>query len=82
MLEFKGGTFKSAIDAKAPIVPVALIDCYKVFDDNSMAYVDAQIHYLEPLYHEDYQELSSQQIAELVQSRIQECIDKNENNKY
>ena len=80
MLEFKGGTFKSAIDAKAPIVPVALIDCYRVFDDNTMAYVDAQIHYLQPLYYEDYQEMSSQQIAELVQSRIQECIDKNENN--
>ena len=53
-----------------------------MFDDNSMAFVDTQIHYLQPLYYEDYQELSSQQIAELVQSRIQECIDKNEHNKY
>ncbi len=82
MLEFKGGTFKSAIDAQAPIVPVALIDCYRVFDDNSMAFVDTQIHYLKPLYHEEYKDLSSQEIAELVQSRIQKCIDENEHNTY
>lgn len=52
MLEFKGGTFKSVMDAKKPIVPVALIDCYKVFDNNTIAPVDAQIHYLEPIYYD------------------------------
>lgn len=36
ILEFKGGTFKIATKAKAPIVPVALIDCYKVFDNNTI----------------------------------------------
>lgn len=79
MLEFKGGSFKAAIDAKSPIVPVALIDCYKVFDDNSIAKVDAQIHYLEPLYYEDYKEMSSTEIAQFVQDKIRKCIEKNEN---
>lgn len=79
MLEFKGGSFKVAIDAKSPIVPVALIDCYKVFDDNSIAKVDAQIHYLEPLYYEDYKEMSSTEIAQFVQDKIRKCIEKNEN---
>ena len=29
ILPFKGGTFKSAVNARCPIVPVALIDSYK-----------------------------------------------------
>lgn len=79
MLEFKGGTFKAVIDAKKPIVPVALIDCYKVFDNNSIAPVDAQIHYLKPIFYEEYKEKSSTEIAQMVQARIKECIRQNEN---
>lgn len=30
--DFKAGSFKSAVRAKVPIVPVALIDSYKVFN--------------------------------------------------
>ena len=82
MLEFKAGTFKTAIDAKKPIVPVALIDCYKVFDNNTIKRVDAQVHYLEPLYYEDYQEMNSSEIAQIVQQRIKECIDEHENHVY
>src|SRR5699024_12242575 len=52
ILEFKGGTFKIATKAKAPIVPVALIDCYKVFDNNTIKKPTAQIHYLPPLYYD------------------------------
>lgn len=80
MLEFKGGTFKSAIDAHKPIVPVALIDCYKVFDHNTIAPVDAQVHFLEPLYYEDYKDMNSTEIAQTIQERIRVCIEKNEKN--
>lgn len=79
MLEFKGGTFKTVIDAKKPIVPVALIDCYKVFDNNTIAPVDAQIHYLKPIYYDEYKDMSSTEIAQYVQSRIEACIQENEN---
>ena len=82
MLEFKGGSFKAAMDSHKPIVPVALIDCYKVFDNNSIAPVDAQIHYLPPLYYEDYKEMSSNEIATCVQERIRQCIQENEKNIY
>ncbi|WP_028044143.1 lysophospholipid acyltransferase family protein [Candidatus Stoquefichus massiliensis] len=78
MLEFKGGTFKSVVDAKKPIVPVALIDCYKVFDNNTIAPVDAQIHYLEPIYYDDYKDMNSTEIAHHVQERIAQCIKENE----
>lgn len=78
MLEFKGGTFKAVIDAKKPIVPVALIDCYKVFDNNTIQPVDAQIHYLEPLFYEEYQGKNSTEIAGIVQERIRKCIQEHE----
>lgn len=79
MLEFKGGTFKSVIDAQKPIVPVALIDCYKVFDNNTIAPVDAQIHYLEAIYYDEYKDMNSTEIAHMVQTRIAKCIEINEN---
>jgi len=79
MLEFKGGSFKCAIDAKKPILPVALIDCYKVFDNNTIAPVDAQIHYLKPISYDEYKDMSSTEIGNLVQERIRSCIQENEN---
>lgn len=72
--EFKGGSFKSAINARCPIVPAALVDSYKVFDTNSIKRQTVHLFYMEPLYYEDYQGMKSTDIAELVQSRIQSKI--------
>lgn len=72
--EFKPGSFKSAYYAKCPIVPVALLDSYKVFDTNSTKKVDVQIHYLKPLYYEDYKDLKTVEVAALVQNMITERI--------
>lgn len=72
--EFKGGSFKSATNAKCPIVPVALIDSFKAFDTNSIAKLTVQIHFLKPLYYEEYQGLKSTEIARIVEERIKEEI--------
>lgn len=77
--EFKGGTFKSAMNARCPIVPAALIDSYKAFDTNSIRKLTVQLHYLKPLYYEDYKDMKSTEIAELVASRIQSTIREFEN---
>lgn len=74
LLEFKGGSFKSAMNAKCPIVPVALVDSYKAFDTHSIKKLTVQINYLKPLYYEDYQGMKSTEIAELVASQIQQAI--------
>lgn len=74
ILEFKGGTFKIATKAKAPIVPVALIDCYKVFDRNTIKRTTTQIHYLKPIYYDEYKEMNTNDIAKLVHDRIDACI--------
>ena len=74
-LEFKGGTFKIALKSHCPIVPVAMIDCYQVFDNNTIKPVKAQIHYLKPIEYDEYKDLKTPEIAALVQSRIQACMD-------
>ncbi len=71
VLNFMPGAFKYAIRAKSPIVPVALIDSYKPFEGNSLKPVTTQVHYLEPIYYEEYKGLSTEEISEIVRSRIQ-----------
>lgn len=72
--EFKGGSFKAAVKSKCPIVPVALIDSFKPFDTNTVSKVTVQVHFLEPLYYEDYKDMKTPEIASLVHDRIQETI--------
>lgn len=78
ILKFKGGSFKSAMNAHCPIVPVALINSYQAFDTNSIKKVTVQIHYLKPLYYEDYKDMKSNEIAEHVENIIRATIKKNE----
>ncbi len=68
--EFLPGSFKCATRARAPIVPVAIIDSYKPFGMNSLRRVKTQVHFLEPIFYEEYQEMTTPQIAELVKERI------------
>lgn len=74
LLDFKGGSFKSAMNAKCPIVPVALVDSYQAFDTNSIKKLTVQIHYLPPLYYEDYKEMKSTEIASIVSQMISRKI--------
>ncbi len=73
--EFKGGTFKSATKTQCPIVPVALIDSFKAFDTHSIKKLTVQIHYMKPLYYEDYKGMKTTELAESVQNKIQNKID-------
>ena len=76
--EFKGGSFKSAMKAKCPVVPVALIDAYKPFDVNSIEKVTVQVHFLEPISYEEYKNMKSVELAAEVKRRIEKVIEKNE----
>ena len=73
--EFKGGSFKAATKVKCPIVPVALIDSFKPFDSHSLKPVEVQVHYLKPLYYEEYKDMKTTEIAEKVQKRIEKVIE-------
>ncbi len=74
LLEFKGGSFKAAMKAKCPIVPVALIDSYKSFDTDSIKPLTVQVHFLEPMSYGEYKEMKSVEIAAEVRRRIGQVI--------
>ena len=74
--EFKGGSFKAATKARCPIVPVALIDTYKAFDTGSVKSLTVQVHFLEPMYYEEYKDMKSTEIAAEVKRRVEETIQK------
>ena len=75
--DFKGGSFKAATKAQCPIVPVALIDSFKPFDTNTIKPVTVQVHFLNPLYYEEYKDMKTNQIAAEVKRRIEEVIHAN-----
>lgn len=71
---FKGGTFKIVAKTGCPVVPVAIIDCYKVFDNNTIKKETAQICYLKPIYYDEYKKLKTNELAELVHDRIEQYM--------
>jgi 1-acyl-sn-glycerol-3-phosphate acyltransferase len=75
MGEFHGGSFRCAVKAKCPIVPVAFIDSFKVLDQKGCKKVGVQIHFLEPISFEEYGHLKTVEVAQLVKDRIQQAID-------
>lgn len=74
MTPFKAGCFKCALKSKVPIVPVALIDSYKVFNSFTLGKVTTQVHYLKPLLYEEYRNMKTVEIAKTVQERIEEVV--------
>ena len=77
MLPFHGGSFRCAIKAKCPVVPMAFIDSYRVLDQKGSAPVAVQLHYLKPIPYEEYQNMKSTELAQLVKDRIQQAIEQN-----
>lgn len=73
--EFKAGSFKIATMRKAPIVPCALVDSFKPFDEKSIEPVTVKVAYLPPLYYEEYKGMKTTEIAQEVQRRVAEKID-------
>lgn len=74
LLDFKGGSFKAAMKAKCPIVPCALIDSFKPFDEKSIKPVTVKLIYLPPIYYEEYKDMKTGEIAAEVKTRIEEAI--------
>lgn len=79
--EFKPGSFKIALKSRAPIVPIALYDSYKVFNSFHIGPVTTQVHYLKPINYEEYKDMKTQEIADLVRQRIMEKLQEIEQKK-
>lgn len=74
MLEFHSGSFRCAVKSKCPIIPIALVDSYKVLDQKGSKPVTVQIHYLAPITYEEYQGMKTGELAQLVRTRIEEKV--------
>ena len=73
--EFHAGSFKSAQRAHCTILPVAVIDSYCIFDKGFKTSRPIQIHYLKPILPDEYDGMSTTEIAELVKGRIKSHLD-------
>ena len=75
MLDFKTGCFYCSLNSKAPIIPIAIYDSYKAMDINNIfKKVTTEVHYLKPIYFEEYGEMTKSEIADLVKTRIGEKL--------
>ena len=68
--EFKPGSFKCAVKAKAPIVPVALIDSYKPFNSSVWGKIVTKVIFMPPIFYDEYKDLKTVEISEIVRERI------------
>ena len=53
---------------------MALIDSYKAFDTGSVKPLTVQVHFLEPIYYEEYKDMKTTEIAAEVKRRIEATI--------
>ena len=74
LIDFKPGCFKICLKSKVPIVPVVLIDSYKPYNSWKMGEITTQVHYLKPILYDEYKDMNTQQIAELVKGKIADKI--------
>ena len=74
MGEFHGGSFRCATKSKCPVLPIALIDSYKVLDQKGSGPVKMQLHYLPVIAYEEYKDMKPAELAELVRTRIEAKI--------
>ena len=75
LYEFKPGCFKISLKSKTPIVPVVLIDSYRAYNTWHIGNLKTQVHFLKPILFEEYKDMNTKEIAEMVKSKIQEKIE-------
>ncbi|QFJ55615.1 lysophospholipid acyltransferase family protein [Pseudobutyrivibrio xylanivorans] len=67
---FKPGSFKCAMRAKVPIVPVTLIDSYIAFNSLKPGPVSTKVIFGNPIYYDDYKDMKTPEIADMVRKII------------
>ncbi len=73
--EFHHGTFRPAVKANVPIVPVALYGTFRPvrFFPQYKKY-PIFIKFLEPIYPEQYKDMDTKQVAKLCQDKIEQAV--------
>ena len=73
--DFHYGSFKAAMRAGVPIVPVAIYGTFRVLNESSKQKFPIQISYLKPLTPEDYKNMTSQEVAIKVREMIEQEVE-------
>ena len=75
LLEFHHGTFRPAMKAGVPLVPTAVFGCQRLFNKNER-FKKYPIHLIfgKPIYPEEYKDMTTQDVAKLVQSKVQQML--------
>jgi len=76
--DFKAGALKPAFIAKKPIVPIALIDSYKVLDEPGGSRFVVGVVIGKPILYQEYEGKSTQEVTDQVKQIIQTMMDKKE----
>ena len=74
LLEFHGGSFRCAVKAKCPVIPMAFVDSWRVLDQKGSKPLTVQLHYLPSIPYAEYEALKPAQLAQLVKERIAAAI--------
>ena len=72
--EFHHGTFRAPMKAKVPIVPACTFGSFKVFKKPHLKRSPIYIEYGDPLYYEDYKDMSTNEVASIIQARVQAMV--------
>ncbi len=73
--EFNTGCLGFIYDTMVPIVPICLYNTYQVYEVKDTKPVSCEIHYLKPIYFDEYKNLRKKELASLVKERIQAKLD-------
>lgn len=69
--DFHYGSFKPAMRARVPIVPVAIYGTFRVLKKKpEFKRYPVQISFLKPIMPEEYEKMTTQEVAKLVASRV------------
>lgn len=73
---FNTPCFMPIIKSKCPIIPFCLYDTWKIYHKDYQGFrkLNSEVHFLKPIYYEEYAGLSKKDLAELVKSRIEEKL--------
>lgn len=71
---FMSGSFRSALRSKVPILPVALINSFHIVKENRPLPITVEVHYLPPIYPEEFDGMKTKELSALVRDRIQACV--------
>lgn len=76
LLEFKGASMKVAQMAYTPIVPVSIIDSYKLYEKRPKGRVDIKVVFGKPLMPEKFISIKTDTLTQNVKKEVQKNIDK------